>query len=53
MTAIHRDYLPERREPAFPRDLAEAITRKAHRCDVRKSGINAPAFSLAPSPALS
>jgi len=31
MTAIHRDYLPERKEPAFPRDLAEAIARKAQR----------------------
>ena len=31
MTAIHRDYLPERREPAFPRELAVLIARKAQR----------------------
>jgi site-specific recombinase XerC len=31
MTAIHRDYLPERKEPAFPRELAALIARKAQR----------------------
>lgn len=31
MTAIHRDYLPERREPAFPRELAVLIASKAQR----------------------
>jgi hypothetical protein len=29
MTAIHRDYLPERKEPAFPRELAALIAHKA------------------------
>lgn len=31
MTAIHRDYLPERKEPAFPRELAALIASKAQR----------------------
>ncbi|ACO80204.1 hypothetical protein AvCA_40690 [Azotobacter vinelandii CA] len=29
MSIIHRDYLLERKEPAFPRELAELIARKA------------------------
>lgn len=29
MSIIHRDYLPERKEPAFPRELAELIARRA------------------------
>lgn len=29
MSIIHRDYLPERKEPAFPRELAAGITRRA------------------------
>lgn len=31
MSIIHRDYLPERKEPPFPRELAERIARKAQR----------------------
>lgn len=31
MSIIHRDYLPERKEPAFPRELAELIAGKAQR----------------------
>lgn len=29
MSIIQRDYLPERKEPAFPRDLAALIASKA------------------------
>ncbi len=29
MTIIHRDYLPERKEPPFPRELAVLIARRA------------------------
>ncbi|UUC83466.1 hypothetical protein NPN27_21460 [Stutzerimonas stutzeri] len=29
MSIIHRDYLPERKEPAFPRELAIGIARRA------------------------
>lgn len=29
MSIIHRNYLPERKEPAFPRDLAVLIARRA------------------------
>ncbi|AJE20323.1 hypothetical protein [Azotobacter chroococcum] len=29
MSIIQRDYLPERKEPAFPRDLAALIAAKA------------------------
>ncbi|WP_349618356.1 hypothetical protein [Azotobacter salinestris] len=29
MSIIQRDYLPERKEPALPRELAELIARRA------------------------
>lgn len=29
MTIIHRDYLPERKEPSFLRELAVPIARRA------------------------